>query len=225
MRGEPSDERGEGAREAGGGEEEAFIAREYDGDATSGSAARRRRPTLQTVRNTNYIRLVPGSLPLDLTLACSRFARLAARRADVGVSSVTWRVAAAIDQHGELSISAIAALENVTRPTTTTVVQRLEELGLVRRRTDPSDSRSSLVSLTELGSERLTAWRTQVGDEVEGLLAGLDAAERATLADAVDLLDRLLAEADSAPRRIPAAAPTAAGSDEGVPARPRADDR
>lgn len=139
---------------------------------------------------------LPDPLARELPLVCSRFARLAARRADVGVSSVTWRVAAALDRRGELRISDIAALEQVSRPTATTVVRRLEEEGLIARRADPADSRSSLVHLTARGHERLDAWRVRIGREVALLLEGTDDAARASLAAAVEVLTGLLDDAD-----------------------------
>lgn len=137
-------------------------------------------------------------LPLELTLACSRFARLAIRGADVGVSSVTWRIAAALDQRGELRVSEIATLEQVTRPSATTAVQRLEEAGLVERRTDPSDSRSSLVRLTERGSDQLREWRRRLSATVEGLLADLDDDDRGALRRTAEILYGILATADIA---------------------------
>lgn len=138
-----------------------------------------------------------AALAHDLPLACSRFARLAARRADVGVSSVTWRVTAALGRRGELRISDIAALEQVSRPTATTVVHRLEEEGLVVRRADPSDSRSSLVRLTDAGHERLHHWRGRLGDEVEDMLADVPETDREALARAVGIIATLLDEADT----------------------------
>ncbi len=137
-------------------------------------------------------------LPLELTLACSRFARLAIRGADVGVSSVTWRIAAALDQRGELRISEIATLEQVTRPSATTAVQRLEEAGLVERRTDPSDSRSSLVRLTERGADQLREWRRRLSATVEVLLADLDDDDRGALRRTAEILYGILATADIA---------------------------
>ncbi|MGP9695361.1 MarR family winged helix-turn-helix transcriptional regulator [Brachybacterium sp. AOP25-B2-12] len=138
----------------------------------------------------------PDPFPLDLTLACSRFSRLAARRADVGVSSVTWRVVAALGQRGELRVGEIAALEQVTRPTATTVVQRLEHEGVVVRRLDPADSRSSLVRLTDHGRERLATWRTKLGTEVGTLLADTSEEDRAVLHRAVELLGAIVAAED-----------------------------
>ncbi|MGD9736210.1 MAG: hypothetical protein AB7V58_11485 [Solirubrobacterales bacterium] len=68
-------------------------------------------------------------------------------------------------------------------------VTDLESAGLLDRRPDPHDRRRALVSLSEAGVEALLASRR----EREGWLAGeiekLSAADRRTLARAVELLD------------------------------------
>ena len=52
-----------------------------------------------------------SELPQHLALVCSQFSRLAARRSDVGVGTVSWRVVATIDRHGPLRLSDIAERE------------------------------------------------------------------------------------------------------------------
>lgn len=133
-----------------------------------------------------------GELPQHLALVCSQFSRLAARRSEVGVGTVSWRVVATIERHGPLRLSEIAERERVSRPTATTVIKRLEEEGLVCREPDPTDSRSSLVSTTERGSLQLVAWREQLAEGVGGLLEPLPAEDLATLARAAEILSRLV---------------------------------
>ena len=133
-----------------------------------------------------------GDLPQHLALVCSQFSRLAARRSDVGVGTVSWRVVATIERHGPLRLSEIADRERVSRPTATTVIKRLEEEGLVQREPDPTDSRSSLVSTTERGAAQLAAWRAQLAVGVGGLLDPLPAEDRATLDRAAEILANLV---------------------------------
>lgn len=133
-----------------------------------------------------------GELPQHLALVCSQFSRLAARRSEVGVGTVSWRVVATIERHGPLRLSEIAERERVSRPTATTVIKRLEEEGLVCREPDPTDSRSSLVSTTERGSLQLVAWREQLAEGVGGLLEPLPAEDLATLARAAEILSQLV---------------------------------
>lgn len=139
-------------------------------------------------------------LPLELSLACSRFSRLAARRADVGVSSVGWRIASALDHRGPLRLSEIADHERVSRPTATTAVKRLEEHGILTRTQDPHDSRSWFVDLTPHGRAQLATWRERLGAGVGELLADVSPAERETLREAAGILRRLAEAGDDAPR-------------------------
>jgi len=131
-------------------------------------------------------------LPQHLALVCSQFSRLAARRSDVGVGAVSWRVVATIDRHGPLRLSEIAERERVSRSTATAVIQRLEEEGLVGREKDPSDSRSSLISTTPRGAAQLATWREQLAGGVGGLLAPLPAEDLEALERAAAILARLV---------------------------------
>ncbi|PCC35481.1 transcriptional regulator [Brachybacterium alimentarium] len=133
-----------------------------------------------------------GDLPQHLALVCSQFSRLAARRSEVGVGAVSWRVVSTIERHGPLRLSEIADRERVSRPTATTVIKRLEEEGLVQREGDPTDSRSSLVTTTKQGSAQLAAWRRQLAVGVGGLLAPLPAEDLATLDRAAEILAGLV---------------------------------
>lgn len=135
---------------------------------------------------------LPGDLPQHLALVCSQFSRLAARRSEVGVGTVSWRVVAAIERHGPLRLSEIADRERVSRPTATTVIKRLEEEGLVGRAPDPTDSRSSLISTTAQGSAQLAAWREQLAGGVGELLENLPTEDIAALERAAEILSALV---------------------------------
>ena len=69
---------------------------------------------------------------------------------------------------------------------------RLEELGLVTRTPDPTDRRSTLLAVTAAGSELLAAARTRKDVFLSERLAGLSAADRATLERAAELLEGML---------------------------------
>jgi len=70
----------------------------------------------------------------------------------------------------------------------TTVIDALEEAGLVRREIDPRNRRAILVRLTERGGAVRDDLRDARRDAAEGLFAPLTAEDRKTLAD---LLTRL----------------------------------
>ncbi|HIW98744.1 MAG TPA: MarR family transcriptional regulator [Candidatus Nesterenkonia stercoripullorum] len=141
-------------------------------------------------------------LPTDLVLACSRFSRLAARRADVGVSSVTWRITATLARFGEMRVSELATREQVSRPTTTATLKRLEEEGLIVRRADPDDARSTFVSLTLYGRQRLSQWYVALDASVEGLISDFPADDRAVLARAAEILARTVDSAEGDPTAL-----------------------
>jgi DNA-binding MarR family transcriptional regulator len=88
---------------------------------------------------------------------------------------------------GPLSLRQIAGARGVEPPYVTVIVDRLEELGLVERTTDPEDRRRKLVSLTDSGkvavriaTEAAAAPPAALGhlspeemDQLDGLLAKL----------------------------------------------------
>ena len=69
-------------------------------------------------------------------------------------------------------------------------LDRLEEMGLVERQPDPADRRGRLVALTDRGRQLVDAALLDHLENEQGLLAALDAGERAELAE---LLRKLLA--------------------------------
>jgi len=73
-------------------------------------------------------------------------------------------------------------------------LDRLEAGGLIERRPDPKDGRSSLVVLTASGRSRVDAAVSEHLDNEASLLAGLSRAERRTLDE---LLRKLLASLEA----------------------------
>ena len=78
---------------------------------------------------------------------------------------------------GPLRMAALAEALRVVPRSATGVVEGLEELGLVRRETDPADRRSVLVSLTDVGRgtlDELAEARRQTAEELFGTLDPAD---------------------------------------------------
>jgi DNA-binding MarR family transcriptional regulator len=97
-----------------------------------------------------------------------------------------------LDREGAQSVSDLAAAERMRPQSMAQTVKELECDGLVARRPDPHDRRRAPVDLTERGRAVLEAERHRR----EGWLASaierdLSLAERGTLAQAVELLQRL----------------------------------
>ena len=72
------------------------------------------------------------------------------------------------------------------------LVKGLEERGLIARRPDPGDARSSLLTLTAAGQDAFAAIDDQSRAEVAGLVAGLPAVEQDRLVAALGTAEQLL---------------------------------
>ncbi len=93
---------------------------------------------------------------------------------------------------GPRRITELAAEERVTQPAITLLVNRLAERGWVERVPDPTDRRAVLVSLTPAGEEVLARLRAEYRALLHEEMAALDDGEVATLAAAVEILDKLI---------------------------------
>jgi DNA-binding MarR family transcriptional regulator len=77
------------------------------------------------------------------------------RLAHGGLSLGTYHLTSILERHGPMSMRRIAELVDVSFPTATGIVDRLEERGLVERTRVPDDRRLVLVQLTEGGRQAL----------------------------------------------------------------------
>ncbi|AWH97563.1 MarR family transcriptional regulator [Dietzia psychralcaliphila] len=113
------------------------------------------------------------------------------RTLSMGKTGILFR----LDHHGALTATDLAALERISHQAVAGAVRELEEMGLVSRSPDPADGRRVLITLTDSGRTRLISERS-AGQEwlVHAITGGLSESERATLAAAVPLLNRLDAE-------------------------------
>lgn len=89
------------------------------------------------------------------------------------------------------TMTEIARNQGVRVPTATQNVARLVDAGLLRRDRDSADARVVRITLTDLGGSRLDAAEDQRNAAVGALLDQLPADDRARLAAALPVLDRL----------------------------------
>lgn len=94
-----------------------------------------------------------------------------------------------LDREGAQSVSDLAVAERVRPQSMAQTVADLESAGFVDRRPDPGDRRRALVSLTESGVAAIQASRREREGWLAGEIAKLSAADRRTLARAVELID------------------------------------
>ena len=127
-----------------------------------------------------------------LRLAVTRLARRLRQQAGVEASPTQLSALATIEHHGPITLGDLASAERIQPPTVTAAVGRLEAQGLVRRRTDDGDRRVVWVEVTSAGRKLLARNRSRKTAYLAKRLDALTPAERATLAEATALLDRLL---------------------------------
>jgi DNA-binding MarR family transcriptional regulator len=87
--------------------------------------------------------------------------------------------------------SELAASERVRPPSMTRVIASLEEGGLVSRRQHPTDGRQSIIEPTQAGLDLLHAEASARERWLDKRLAELTEAERETLSQASDIIDRM----------------------------------
>jgi DNA-binding MarR family transcriptional regulator len=98
---------------------------------------------------------------------------------------------ATLELTGPGRITDLAAIEGVTQPSMTALVTALERSGLVQRRSDPSDGRVALVTLTPDGMEYIRERRQAGVEDFVRLISELPADEANALAEAVAALTHL----------------------------------
>ena len=87
-----------------------------------------------------------------------------------GLTEQQWRALRALGSSGEIDATRLASATFLLAPSLTRILRDLEARGLVRRRADPDDGRSALLSLSQQGEQILA----EVGVESERIYAGIE---------------------------------------------------
>jgi DNA-binding MarR family transcriptional regulator len=127
-----------------------------------------------------------------LVPAAVSLARLLVRAVPGAVSLTEAGVLRALSP-GPRRITELAEREGLAQPTTTLLVKRLEEQGLVRRERQLDDQRVVLVWLTDAGERALEHLRTGVHDALRTHLEAMAGERVDALASATNALDDLSA--------------------------------
>jgi len=98
-----------------------------------------------------------------------------------------------IDQYSELLPGELAAMEKITTQGMSQIINHLMELGLLIKTPSAEDRRTVIVTLTEAG-KKLVKQRRQEKQEwlTRAIGEKLNAKEKQTLADAADILAKLI---------------------------------
>jgi DNA-binding MarR family transcriptional regulator len=136
--------------------------------------------------------LVSGQLA-DAVQQLSRRLRHGTRQrlAPLGLTPGQGRALSVLERAGQpVRMAALAEALRVVPRSATGVVEGLEEMGLVRRETDPADRRSVLVGLTDAGRGRLDELAEARQETAEELFGGLDQADQRRLLALLNILDQ-----------------------------------
>lgn len=111
-----------------------------------------------------------------------------------GVSMSHLHLMSILDSHGEMAMSRLAEVLDVSLSNATGLIDRMEERGLVARRRVADDRRIVLVGLTEAGRQALTDLEMLRNDLLSHILGRLDDRQLARVSRALDDLRRAVAE-------------------------------
>lgn len=132
----------------------------------------------------------------DLAAVVGRLLRrLRSSSADSLLTPSQRSVLARLQDGGPATTAALARAELVRPQSMRLTLGALESQGFVTRAPDPADGRKSVVSVTEQGSATLAGVRAAKRSWLAEAIAGeLDGAERRALAEATELIARLVDE-------------------------------
>ena len=117
--------------------------------------------------------------------------RLRSQRTDEMVSLTQISALATLHRCGPMTPSELAASERVRPPSMTRVIAALEEEGLVSRRDHPTDGRQSIIEISPRGTQLLADEASAKERWLDKRLAELTEEERAILARASEIIDRM----------------------------------
>jgi DNA-binding MarR family transcriptional regulator len=123
--------------------------------------------------------------------------RLRLEDAAAGLTAPRLSALSVIVFRGPLTLSHLAAAEQVRPPTITRLIQELERDGLVERLPDPDDRRITRVRATPRGRQLLNQGRARRVERLARDVEGLSAGDRTLLGRAVEVLEELLTEEGS----------------------------
>lgn len=144
------------------------------------------------------ITLPDGTLSGELSLAVVRLARrLRGRRISRVVSLTQLSALHTLHHEGPMTPGALALAERVQPPSMTRVIASLSDLGMVKREPHPTDGRQAIVTLSQKGSDVITAERDAREEWLSDRLDDLSPDERAALAAIVPIINKIITSDDN----------------------------
>ena len=149
---------------------------------------------MRTTSSPAHPSLAAPEIASRLRLSATRLARRLRQESGAGLSPSQHSALAVISNYGPLTLGALAELERVAPPSITKVVSKLECDGLVTRTPDPSDRRICRVAISPEGTALLEESRRRKNAWLTARISQLDAEGQRRLADALDVLDEVIAQ-------------------------------
>jgi DNA-binding MarR family transcriptional regulator len=121
-------------------------------------------------------------------LRCASMGRMVQGTVSMSQLHVLWL----LQHHGEMPMSKLAVLLDVSLSNATGIIDRMEERGLVERVRVPNDRRVVLVRPAEAGREAISATESTKRDRMRAVIRRLPASERPVVLEALRSLRRAL---------------------------------
>lgn len=139
----------------------------------------------------------------------SEHSRLLARSGGLTVPQFLCLRAISASPEGELSVVQVAEIVQLSPPTVSRIMDRLEKAGYVQRERRSDDRRKVSLSITQSGKDRLAALPSPLHERFVQRLNSLDATKRAAILLALDELVSMLeaSDIDAAPVLMPGVDP------------------
>ena len=129
-----------------------------------------------------------------LRIATFRLARrMRTQRAVDSMSDGQFAVLAALWTHGTHTLGELADRERVSAPSMNRTVNCLQDLGYITRSADENDGRKVVIALSDAGRAVVAETARRRDAWVEAALEELTPAERATIAEAAEIMARMAA--------------------------------
>jgi DNA-binding MarR family transcriptional regulator len=129
-------------------------------------------------------------LRLSVTRLARRLRQQASAEAELSPSQAA--ALSSVERLGPITLGDLAAVERVQPPTMTRIVSGLEEAGLLSRHIDENDRRIARVQTTVAGRKFLERRGSRKDLYLSSRIRTLDADDRAVLARAAVILEKLL---------------------------------
>lgn len=126
--------------------------------------------------------------------ATDNYARALARQ--TGLTASQLLLLQVLDQHGESTAGEIAAHMGITQATTTNLLHKLEDRGLVSRRRSDTDRRKVWLTLTEAGREKLMAAPDDLQERFSHQFEALEDWEQSMIIAALERISAMMGAAD-----------------------------